>query len=254
MPHPLDGCWAKLHRAKEHADTLRGEIDRHAKEVVVQPRFDPHRGKFALEIVHVPELPIRWGAIIGDALHNFRSALDYLAYEMVRLSRKTYWPDTQFPIVDSPDGYASNRRFQRFMERLTPELRAAVEWAQGYSRGYYHAPRWHILAVLRDLSNIDKHRLLLGTLLASDEHADARVTFQRHIKSIRFSYLVGVPLEPGAALLSADVTLSGPEPEMQVDYNFSPYVSFAIGGNATKILDKMGAFVLETVREIEPFF
>ena len=46
----------------------------------------------------VPELDDRWALVLGDCAHNLRSALDYLAHELVRANGGNPDEDTEFPV------------------------------------------------------------------------------------------------------------------------------------------------------------
>ena len=49
--------------------------------------FNRERRKLTVtvRVVEVPEIPVRWSLLIGDAAQKTRTALDYLAYELVAL-------------------------------------------------------------------------------------------------------------------------------------------------------------------------
>jgi len=97
------------------------------------------------------------GLVVGDWANNVRAALDYTVYELVR--RETGEDDprwTQFPIVVDAARYAQSR------ER---SLRGAPEWSLPVFEGLqpFHdgdGAAYHPFAILADVSNRDKHRLL----------------------------------------------------------------------------------------------
>lgn len=140
--------------------------------------FDDSRQTLTVEVkvVDVPEIPERWSLLVGDALHNLRCALDYLAYELVALNNNgIYDESTQFPIATDPaaDERAYGRHGWRTLQLLGPQ-RPLIEQAQPYHdpANIYAAA----LGVLQGLSNSDKHRLLVPAAVAADFASMALVT------------------------------------------------------------------------------
>jgi hypothetical protein len=171
----LDGCRAKLDRAQEHLDSLDREVrpfldaQPHALSFVFYPEDDGVA--VLLEQFHVP--PIRWGTVVGDVLHNARSSLDHLVYQLV--PRGKVHNRHQFPIVDSSDRWEQavspvapkTGRNKGVVPRgqldcVHPDCVAHIERIQPYQPSTGH-PR---LAALRDLSNTDKHRLIHSRVFA----------------------------------------------------------------------------------------
>jgi hypothetical protein len=80
--------WAKADRAQEHLRSLRGQVEefRTSKPytVIPEPTDTPGRTAYRLRL-HRP-VPVAISTTVGDVLHNLRSALDSLAYEMARRS------------------------------------------------------------------------------------------------------------------------------------------------------------------------
>jgi hypothetical protein len=101
--HPLDGVRAKWERLKEQFDQLLTETDTWFNK---QP--EPHFsvGEFDTEAwewierfqIREPPPP-RLGVLLGDVLHNLRSALDHLMWQVTVLDGGTPNRSTQFPII-----------------------------------------------------------------------------------------------------------------------------------------------------------
>lgn len=165
-PHRLAGVIEKFNRSKEQFDGLLDEMDEFFNQEP-QPHFS--RGYFDTEAWEWVERfqireepPLRFGVILGDCVHNLRSALDHLACQVTMLEGGTMddCARTQFPIIDE-----SETKFEAMADRQIPLLskkhRALVKRAQPYRAG---DEAWrHPLAVLRELSNADKHRLINPT-------------------------------------------------------------------------------------------
>jgi hypothetical protein len=96
--------------------------------------------------------------IAGEAIQNIRTALDYLVYALVLHTRgRKPRTRTQFPIsTTSGDLFRSRHQ----IAELPGELRRRIRKLQPYqSKGQRSAT----LSLIRDLSNTDKHRLLIVT-------------------------------------------------------------------------------------------
>jgi hypothetical protein len=175
--HRLAGVIEKFNRSKEQFDIFRAELDRF---VNADPKPYTSVGKFDhdawewVERFHVrQDFPIRLGVLLGDCVHNLRSALDHLACQVTLLDLPAdadpdgVCDDTQFPIAS-----CSERQFERMAKRRIPlfssKHKALVKRLQPYHAGD-EAER-HPLSVLADLSNADKHRLVNPTygFMASD--------------------------------------------------------------------------------------
>jgi hypothetical protein len=157
VDHPLDGVQTKLDRAEEHLMLLGSEIDAflESKPYVVEGQFEPETHEWVERIRVKSNPPAKLGVIVGDYVHNLRSALDHLAWQLVLLDGGTPGERTQFPIT------STRREFDRQAKRLgalTDRHLAGIESAQPY-----HAEdrlKEHPLNSLSYLSNIDKHRIV----------------------------------------------------------------------------------------------
>lgn len=162
MSHPLDGARAKVARATEHLGILESEVEAHlgSDPIRVENRDErDDQGRRLIRWVAIPTTapPLRLGLIVGDWANNLRAALDYTVYELVR--RETGEDDprrTQFPIVVESGQYADQTRSR---------LRGAPAWSLPVFEGLQPFndgadARDHPLAILADISNRDKHRLL----------------------------------------------------------------------------------------------
>src|SRR3954452_21619359 len=107
----LDDAFDKLRWAEHHLETLRSEIEpfeqRDAHTISFEVDADAGKYTFYIHDLEEPESG-DWGLIVGDCLHNARTALDYL---MVRLFSLVTDDDprlienVQFPITDDPEGF-----------------------------------------------------------------------------------------------------------------------------------------------------
>jgi hypothetical protein len=151
--------------------------------VVPRPTDTPGRTEYRLHI-HKP-VPPEISTTIGDILHNLRSALDSLAYEIARRGLDRPMPPREeracvFPVTATPerfdqffDGASKRERTQIRSALYGSQARAAfrsvqplriheeailhgVQFPDTYEQEY----RWSELYRLTQLSNLDKHRRL----------------------------------------------------------------------------------------------
>jgi hypothetical protein len=86
MTHQPDfsGCWAKVSRANVHLDFLNERVKSFAENMSsykVETKDDWQTTEVFID--GEPEPPVEeWGAIIGDVVHNLRSALDHLVWQL----------------------------------------------------------------------------------------------------------------------------------------------------------------------------
>jgi hypothetical protein len=167
MSGPLTHCKARLEWAREHISQLRAlnaEFQA-TKPYQVIGEYDSSSGWFTVQLKASP-VPNRVGLLIGDILHNLRSTLDHLLWQLTianghvpdtfPLPKKSKWADLQFPMVDSPQAYANvaNRR----LWGISQQSRDRIERFQPYNM-VPNPGDVSVLWMLRELSNVDKHRL-----------------------------------------------------------------------------------------------
>jgi hypothetical protein len=114
--------------------------------------------------------------MFGDAIHNLRSALDHLVWQLVLLNGKTPSGANQFPICDTgatywsagwKDGKKTRSTREWRLEGVSDAQKALIDEMQPY-RTRVPPGAVHALSALRDLSNYDKHRLIHLTAFAVD--------------------------------------------------------------------------------------
>ena len=143
---PLLGCRLKLQAAWRHRQALGEQLE------AFVARDDPEPS------------PLHLGVIVGDFLHNLRCVLDHLVWQLVELNGVKPGDHNQFPIFDTPAAY--NEKAGRYLRGVASDHRALIEGFQPYHLD--GDPTRHYLAVLRDLSNIDKHRFVHPVVTVGD--------------------------------------------------------------------------------------
>jgi hypothetical protein len=270
----LDGPYAKVRRAKEHLEAFElevGVMEAAPDSTVFETRYDPDGQRFLVHVAEEPLVPTRLSAIAGDVIHNLRSALDLLAYQLPILASGTAWEDSQWPIVRDRKGLRQ-WRVKGLRKRLQGAHRAdlwikvegyqAIGYEQQFKAGvdlwtqrYRDLP----LHLLNALSNHDKHRLLLEPFINVAEFSRIEPRCLRDCRNPRMieSWGLWYTLKQDAAPLvqfTADIT--GPEPQMEVDIEFVPApVGFSgLPGPAHEWLGLLAAKVLAVLEDFAPLF
>lgn len=155
---------AKLARAQEHRQAIKNEIgtwiDRAPYSVTTEANADCTRYSIILR-VNEPATLQRWTLMFSDCLNNIRAALDYLVYAIACREAAPNPPSDEgtlaFPITDCSTKF-NEAVSRRRLGNISAPVRAAIERVQPYNRPHKELPP--LLAILRDLNNTDKHRLL----------------------------------------------------------------------------------------------
>lgn len=204
MSHPLlDGTYAKLDRAEKHLNDLKTEI---AQYTIAEPKGISTQFESQIpEVRNKPGISVRVNLqtqpgptmplIVGDMIQNTRSALDHLAFALVLRNRAHPTPNTQFPIFDDRLGPQGGVRQVDIQPRASRLANALIEKLQPYYRT--DDPSLHPLAMLQELSNIDKHRRLH---IVGGYAGNIRVTIRTPVYTMRLVEVSGGLAENGALI------------------------------------------------------
>jgi hypothetical protein len=159
----------------EHSAKLMEEFRAYEarKAYVFDLEREPQGGGDVLCRVFASEVeppPDHWPLLAGEAIQNFRAALDHSIWAAWRsvASNLGDGSHTAFPITQTPEKFADNA--WRF-EGVPPAVRLCVERWQPYAGIWAATPQVDPLAILNRLSNVDKHRSLTTVAGAVSEAA-----------------------------------------------------------------------------------
>ena len=238
--HPLAGVWAKLDRGDEHVRIYEREEGRPFRRkkpprIGVAVHINKETGTAVLLVTSVPALPPKLAVIIADAIHNYRSALDQLIFELAFMdTRGRELESTAFPASDTLVNFEGEKVKTRLLAGLTKQHRAQLKRFQPY-RGW-KSPGPHPFRLLNDLSNDDKHRLTQPALVhaqtfrmrvLNENCADCRVDVNTRIEWNKRS--VGRPLEPDTEVCRFPVEITGPNPQVTMEGGVDTFVGFRNG-------------------------
>jgi hypothetical protein len=172
----LDGVYAKLDRARQHAHDLHTSVSDWSTAPTYRFEREPGAkpGSYVWKVHGLAPLNPEWSVLFGDFLTNVRAALDHLAWQLAELDVAAggQGPSeaTNFPIKEQDVDRKGNPKPARIQGVVNPSVIAAVESVQPYETARRTGePATHdVLYGLNKLVNIDKHRLLLVVVQALD--------------------------------------------------------------------------------------
>jgi hypothetical protein len=226
---PLAGVVGKVNRAQLHLNSLGAELARVDAETKLWgfiARIHRETGKYELRVRRLNPLPMELSLIVGDFVQNLRSALDHLVWQLV-IANGRKPKGNSFPIFDERPGPGTReqRSWDKAIKGLSDDMVEFIERCQPYMSD---GP--HLLMGLRNLSNQDKHRVIV------DSHAAVRKPPEGFEFEVRSTQDIGAvsagklyvekALEDGDIVASATVEVTGPEPELQVNANLGLDVAF----------------------------
>src|SRR3954466_15009690 len=127
--------YVKLARARHFIQELEAEAERYKNSDPTSVRLDHE--------ANPPNIHVEWkgvtlmpGAIIGDAVHNLRTALDLMASELARINGKSD-KDVYFPFASSADRFdqaIKSRSFDKAGDDAVALLRKFEPYRGGNER------------------------------------------------------------------------------------------------------------------------
>ena len=250
MSDAIAHCWLKLLRAEEHLDAFLTQLDAVVRAQPVELGVRRDGGHFDLVVSQLPDIPPACGVVLGDAIHNYRSALDHLAWALVaRFGAKvsaTAQSRIQFPMANSARAYRDG-----LADRLpgVPAIPhgAIIRRYQPYRR----TDQARAIRLLRDLSNRDKHRILIPTFVAPGAAALTATPINGEIVGT-------VPLVSPLSRLNLNAPLSriyvAPLVEpmgLRVEGDFASYATFGRGVQVKEGLRGINGTVRDILTEFD---
>lgn len=217
----LRGSWLKVQRARKHIDELRGAVEAFVQRDICRlvVTDDEATGNQIYTMHLTEEIPEEFALILGDAVHNLRSALDLAACSLVSAKGKSA-KQVRFPFSKEADGF-QEALDKSLIRRAGKAVTSFIEGMQPYYGGYCER-----LRCLHDLDIIDKHKLIVpvvtkATLTPEDF---AGYDFADSI----FTWVKGTPTTFSFTLRDGLQFISGTSlPRVENGHEFKP--SFDIG-------------------------
>ena len=238
MVSEVDGIDARLERAKENILNLTAEIStflRRGCDGIVAPDDFDHTEQSVqhLSLPGQPTIPSRLGALAGESIYLMRSALDHLAWHLVKAAGGEPGPRTTFPVfaLDPARHAESLATYQGCVEGMSDTAKHRIEKLQPYHR--HGGWQQNVLWILDDLSRTDRHTAL-ALRIGTDRDQYLR-TFRADetLKGSRFGHAEDTISISGGAAAANDKKDQG-----------TTYVSFAKFGKLTDVAAADGLYLL----------
>lgn len=257
----LAGVWAKIARADEHAQLLEREVgaffDRDPQPVATSVGyFDPESGWHMVYGIVREDPPPRLGVILGDLVHNVRSALDHLVWQLVLWNDETQTEGPRgnaFPFAMTKNAWKGASKGP--LLGVSDKHRAILREVQPYKGR--NGPENTATAALRDLSNVDKHQVVhpaLATILdpgAGPHRASFRVG-EAKIVAEQVNY--GERFKHGAPLMRARTEPPNSNVKVEVDGQIPGDIVFGERGARLGYVKNLPQIARVIVREFEADF
>jgi len=180
MPSSFTSAYLKIERAKKHINNLCGLLNDFCSADSYSVAIDKVDARYKINDlvidIHTSESAFLSDAalIIGDAVHNLRSALDLLYYEIVLFCGGTPTKWTRFPVRDTGQELVAPLKGALESRQITSAVHDFIrDTVKPYKTGNF--PIWAV-----DEMNVrDKHQLLIPTFqmmgfmdirIENDEH------------------------------------------------------------------------------------
>lgn len=150
------GARLKLERAKQHIKDFHSRAETFCESTSAHlfVENDAHTRERTLTVEVDTTVPDEFSLITGDAVHNLRSSLDHLTWDIIRPFSPERPHDVQFPFVRKAEGFESaipHRQIQLAGEEVVQRFRELKPYPGGDD----------LLYGLHQLDIADKHQLIL---------------------------------------------------------------------------------------------
>jgi hypothetical protein len=238
----------KIERAKHHIDNLEGFLPtlRGMDFHEIRPEVDPETGDKLHRAALTRSIPEQVSLIAGDAVHNLRSALDHLVWQLVEAAGNK--PNRcQFPIYESAPKRESDLLAQ--VKGVAPDAVSLILALQPYQSGN------DALWAVHEIDRMDKHRLLLVVEQAMSGIFGGRVIPSWIQDATRWSPRKRFPLLKDRAIVHR-VPFGSPDYDM--DFKLTTQVAFGepevVEGEAVlPLLTQLRELVERVVSSFDPF-
>lgn len=255
--HFLAPCWAKAAHAERHLKILHDQVSDYlaSAPLKVEGSIDVETSEFVATLAIRESPPVLWSLIAGDVVANLRAALDHAVCRLVERGGGDVTTSHAFPILDAPPLPGQKaRQWDQKIRGVGEGAEYVIEMAQPFS-GSPDDVRETVMHSLRELSNEDKHRVLLAryTTIPSEGDMPIYVGTCKDIEPIeRVELYANRPLADGDEIIRTPVTIIGPWPEAHVGGDLPFDAGFGAGmvrlSGFSQMRDAVCAILLELSR------
>lgn len=260
----LSGVLVKLDRAELHCNAINAAAKEYA-EVYLPNAIRERLTRFPLDSLNedwqpilwdnVTLPPLQWGVVLGEFVHDIRSALDQLIWSLVRANGGSPGIHTRFPATESEAKWRDDVTERDITVHglpptygLSDEAFALVCDFQPFNR----MPRRKAVSApfykLVRLSNEDKHRTLhLAAAYATAAPVSLRITPPGYIRFVKIRKpKPRIVIENGAEIASVKIAITERPPrdvQMKVSFTLHAEVGFFAGANVIADLSDLAPMV-----------
>src|SRR5258708_6040909 len=166
----LSSVLVRIDRAKTHLADFDNRAWPISAACEMTRECDEQRSEYIFRLSKGPTVSPVLSAIIGDAIHNLRVSLDYLAWELViATGQKPPNKATFFPVRKTPDkADQGGCTYPDIKPGVSMAVRKILDEIQPYNRPTN--PANHDLAILHGLDINDKHHELLVAIVGAKDN------------------------------------------------------------------------------------
>jgi hypothetical protein len=262
--------WEKIRRADHTIRALDADIGEQLRwDPLITPRVkldpsvycEPLDGAYRV-YAEVKEAPLRWGVLVGEIVHNLRSALDHAFFCLAE------GPDVdprhlQFPIFESERDYQRWRKSSPQGKRKDPMTHvptrevSVIEWFQPFKatvRGEDVAS--NPLVRLNEMSNVDKHRLTRPLVFGfGNGWSGVRVEWSdADVEKVDENALwpIDTPISDGTSLMALRFLPAPPNLKVEVHASIPTAVFLDQRNRLIPTLDLIKERIVEVISWLEP--
>lgn len=247
----FNSAYAKTERARQQIDALQTVFESFykSKSYTIRQELYPQVGEKRL-IFHADPLPLKWSVIIGEIVHDLRSALDHSIYELTCIETGIPSHKTEFPIFEDEGLYFQvNKRGEptrpsglyKIQGIKDTRRQAIIKGLQPSEFRKTHKPHEHpILAFIHELDIVDKHRTNLLCRMA---------TTSFDVRWLRDTYPISNTLVMNRLEDGVEIAHWKPVGNFNDEVDMEAKVSFEIAfGDSIPILNKQ--FVVPVIQSL----
>ena len=275
LDHPLAGCEAKFWRAYEHfnalQETILGEFRSGERQSFsTGGEFKPYSEDEGLYVISVSDVfvpSLSYATAIGDIVHNLRSALDHLVFELAFLGlRGQSFPEkVAYPASTTRANWKGRHVQGTMLKGVLQKHRTMIYRTQPCYRKK-DAPsdprtvlrrKRHPLTDLENLWNHDKHRMIQPVAIAPirmtatiTSHPDCEIVGTPRLNRGFF----GRRFEMDTEMLTVPVRITGPDAKVNVQFEGEGEIGFRNGLPARESLARIADWVKAILAWFEPEF
>jgi hypothetical protein len=223
----LEGCRLKIEAMTKHMTRLQESIDRFFEENLevasLIGKANSQRTQYLFRVEDVIDYPRHeWGVILGESVHDVRSALDHLVWGFAKDRSER----TGFPIFDTKKDWTIKAPAMYWS--VPTGFARLLDHVQPYHRGDVNEARKHPLWILNALWNLDKHRTIPATALIADTGEAEIIRHEGIARTPSIHFIGGARYKKGNVVAKARIKpdASGREPQIEANFKMSFDVGF----------------------------